>query len=214
MADELPAGSAVDPAGFVITVINSRYSRQINDEVHPEVLPDRRGRKNPRPVLRGGVPVDGVDMEERQDPVQDTVVGRQQAVDDVADDDPGQEMREQNRGLSHPREPAAPELVEQNGQRHGCERANDDKEKIELQGVEGDLPSPGRREEELEIVKADPGGIEESRFEVEFLKRNEHVRKREITEDQRIDGSRYDEQVGGSVRADFAQEAEAAFFHK
>lgn len=89
MADELPAGSAVDPAGFVITVINPRNGRQIDDEVHPEILPDRRGRKNPRPVLRRGIPVDGIDMEERQDPVQDTVVGRQQAVDDVADDDPG-----------------------------------------------------------------------------------------------------------------------------
>lgn len=127
MADELPPGSAVDPAGFVITVINSRDSRQIDDEVHPEVLPDRRGRKNPRPVLRRGVPVDGVDMKERQDPVQDTVVSRQQAVDDVAHNNPGQEMREQNRGLGHPREPAAAELVEQYGQRHGCERANDDK---------------------------------------------------------------------------------------
>lgn len=35
-------------------------------------------------------------------------------------------MGEQNRRLGHPREPAAAELIEQNGQRHGCERANDD----------------------------------------------------------------------------------------
>lgn len=126
MADELPAGSAVDPAGFIITVINPRNGRQIDDEVHPKVLPNRRGRKNPRPVLRRGVPVDGIYMEERQDPVQDTVVGRQQAIDDVTHDNPGQEMREQNGGLSYPREPAAAELVEQNGQRHGCKRANDD----------------------------------------------------------------------------------------
>ena len=170
---------------------------------------DRRGRKNPS-VLRRGVPVDGVDMKERQDPVQDTVVSRQQAVDDVAHNNPGQEMREQNRGLGHPREPAGAELVEQYGQRHGASVPTMINRKLSFKVLKV-TSQAGAKREELEIVKADPGGIEESRLEVELLKRNEHVRKREITEDQRIDGDRYDEQVGGSVRADFAQEAETAF---
>lgn len=102
MTDKLPAARPVDPASLVITVVNSRNGCQIDDEVHSDVLPHRRGRKNPRPVLRRGVPVDGIDMEERQDAVQDAVVGRQQAVDNVADDDPGQKMRKQYRGLGHP----------------------------------------------------------------------------------------------------------------
>lgn len=101
MADELPAGSAVDPPGFVVAVVNARDGGQINDEVHPEVLPDRRDREDPCPIFRRCIPVDGIDMEERQDPVQDAVVRRQQAVNNVADNDPGQEMGEQNRGLRH-----------------------------------------------------------------------------------------------------------------
>lgn len=69
MTDKLPAGGTVDPACFVITVVDPRNGCQIDDEVHPEVLPHRRGCKNPRPVLWGGVPVDGINMEERQHPV-------------------------------------------------------------------------------------------------------------------------------------------------
>lgn len=101
IAAHLPAVGAVDGSRAVELVVESGDGRQVNDHLHAQIFPHFYDDQDHRPVFCLHIEIDLIHPDGSEDIIQNPVLASDNAVKDVADDRPGQEIRQQITGLSH-----------------------------------------------------------------------------------------------------------------
>lgn len=192
--DALEARGAVDVRRLVEALVNAGDRRQIDDRVVARVLPDVEDQQDRVPVARRRIEIDARTAACHDQIVEQARVRAEDALQHVADDNPGNKVREKHHGLGHLEEALRLYLIEHDGQQHSAHRTHQQEQNVDDKRVPRDCPRPARFKKVFEIRQPDER-TEDSGFVIEFLKCNYNVRQGKIGKDKGVCDCRKRQQV-------------------
>ena len=155
MANLLPLARAVDGGRLIQFLIEAGQRSQIDDGVVARILPHVAEHEDEGPVLGLGVEVDSGHAQRGEDLVENALCGHER-VDQVRNDDPGDEVGQEQDGVVHLGRNAVVQLVDDDGQAHGHHQAQRHEHQVVTNRVAHNRPCVRRLEDELEVVQGHP----------------------------------------------------------
>ena len=202
----LPFGRAVHGGGFILIGVDAGDGRKVQNRGVAHILPEVCKRQDERPWAGGRIPGGAGVSRGFLHGWNHTVLGIQEGIEEVADHDPAQEVREEHHGLVSFLEELSGDLVHHDGEGHRDDDAQNDEHDVVGQRVADHDPGGVGLEQELEVLEshpltaqqvADKGGI--AGIDLVIFERQHDTAHRQVAQQQQPDrhGSNHGQKYQG-----------------
>ncbi len=197
IADLLELGGPVQPGRLIKAFVNAADTGHVDDGALPGALPEVDNGENNGPVFGGGVPVDGIVLEDGG--VQVAVCLAQEGVHDKGQDDRRYHGGKTDDRLDHLGRLAGGDLGHTDGDKYRDDQPKQDPHHIVEDGVADHDEGVLGFEQVFKVIKGAPGALENADREVDLLEGDEDAEHGKVVVGDKVDKAGQHHKVEGKV---------------